>query len=50
MSISRSRTNDEHLDSRQRRRAVILLLAAGLPRMAGIQPPSEAPESSKILP
>ena len=43
MSISRSRTNDEHLSPQQRRRAVILLLAAGLGRMIG---PSEPPEES----
>jgi len=41
MGIGRSRTNDEHLDPRQRRRAVILLLAAGLARMVGAEPPPE---------
>lgn len=46
MDASRSRTNEEHLDPRQRRRAVILLLAAGLARMVGAEPPpEESPES-----
>jgi len=46
MSISRSRTNDEHLAPQQRRRAVILLLAVGLARMVGAEPrPEESVES-----
>jgi hypothetical protein len=46
MSISRSRTNDEHLAPHQRRLAVILLLTAGLARMVGSEaPPEESAES-----
>jgi len=46
MSIRRSRTNEDHLAPHQRRRAVILLLAAGLARMAGSEsPPEESAES-----
>lgn len=41
MSMRRSQADGEHLDPRQRRRAVILLLAAGLVRMHGDDESSE---------
>lgn len=42
MGIGRSRTNEEHLRPDQRRRAVILLLAAGLAHVAGAASPLAA--------
>lgn len=48
MSIRRSRTNEDHLSPHQRRRAIILLLAVALARMAGGEtPPTESAESSR---
>ena len=47
MSIKSSRTNDDHLNPRQRRRAIILLLAAGLVRMHGGEKPLEESTESR---
>jgi len=41
MSVKNSRTNEGLLHPRQRRRAIILLLAAGLVRMHGGEIPPE---------
>ena len=50
MSIKRSQVDGEHLDPRQRRRAIILLLAAGLVRMHGGDEPSEESAESGQIP
>ena len=44
--MKRSRTNEDQLQPQQRRRAIIVLLAVGLARMAGADPaPGESAES-----
>jgi len=50
MSTKSSRMNDDHLHPHQRRRAIILLLAAGLARMAGAESPPEKSAESRQKP
>lgn len=48
MSVRNPHTNEDLLHQRHRRRAIILLLAAGLVRMHGGEgPPEESAESSQ---